>query len=175
MWVTRYGSPTHDRCGLFTASPQAAGRNGKTTEPLTEPGDKAGLSQEDRPQSDCRTSYENSLGGVAPVFHSRTPPIHSRSARPSFTKTMVCESTRLECRSAAVSGVSPEMPLTAAAASYHGIWQPEPCSGCRDLSTGHCQSALSSLPIVPGTTRKHADKETTALQSPCWPLRATPT
>lgn len=94
------------------------------------------------------------LGGVATVFHSATPPIHSRSAQSTSRKTGACRMhAPLESSAATANDTSSEMPLAAATASNHGKRQLK-----QRLS--HPTSRLAKWPVspfvlafVPGTTR----------------------
>ena len=65
---------------------------------------------------------DRTLGGVATVFHSATPPIHSRSAHSTSKKTGACNlHAPLHSSAAAANDTSPEMPLAAATASNQGF------------------------------------------------------
>ena len=65
---------------------------------------------------------DRTLGGVATVFHSATPPIHSRSAHSTSKKTGACNLHAPHSPSAAAANdTSPEMPLAAATASNQGF------------------------------------------------------
>jgi hypothetical protein len=67
---------------------------------------------------------DRTLGGVATVFHSATPPIHSRSAHSTSKKTGACiMRAPLDSSATAANHTSPEMPPAAATASCQGFWR----------------------------------------------------
>jgi hypothetical protein len=67
---------------------------------------------------------DRTLGGVATVFHSATPPIHSCSAHSTSKETGACSMHAPHAQSAAAANnTSPEMPLAAATASNQGFGQ----------------------------------------------------
>ncbi len=100
-----------------------------------------------------RRPQSSPLGGVATVFHSATPPIHSRSAQPTSRKIGACiMHAPLESSAATASGTSPEMPIAAATASNHGSWTTGATPQPPDLSIRNASQPFR-CGIVPGTTR----------------------
>ncbi len=117
----------------------------------TKPAYKSGISRKKR-QPAQRTSPNGLVGGVATVFHSATPPIHSCSARSTSEKTGACSThAPLNSSAAAAKDTSPEMPLAAATASCQGFWRlgQRPSRPTFRSATENGQSALSSWHLCP--------------------------
>jgi hypothetical protein len=165
--------------GLFLANPQPSNEQNLSLHcgrPRLQIGQRSQVSTE----IDTGNLHQRTLGGVATVFHSATPPIHSRSAQRTSRKTGVCRMhAPLESPAATASDTSPEMPRTAATASNHrkrqlkqrpshptsrlAQWPVSPFVAaflCRcnahsraTVSGPHHEITLTELQEVPGTTR----------------------
>ena len=78
-----------DKLGLFSANPKPLNQ----TEPFphrTAHSNKSCSSLQPSNDVDAGNLDQRTLGGVATVFHSATPPIHSRSAQRTSRKTGAC-------------------------------------------------------------------------------------
>jgi len=127
---------------LFLANPQPSNEQNLSLHcgrPRLQIGQRSQLSTE----SDTGNLHQRTLGGVATVFHSATPPIHSRSAQRTSRKTGVCRMhAPLESPAATASDTSPEMPRTAATASNHRKRQLK-------QRPSHPTSRLAQWPVSP--------------------------